>query len=124
MSWQGNTFIGRINQHIDAPFRSIRRFQPAREWQGLKGGDYWFEGWCMGNVDGVHSEQESILSFCLVLRDLPQLSTEEQKAIVNGFNNSDAVLGSGVRLGGEKFLAVRADQRSIYGKKQVRPNAL
>ena len=56
MSWQGNTFIGRINQHIDARFRSIRRLQPAREWQGLKGGDYWFEGWCMGNFDGVHSE--------------------------------------------------------------------
>ena len=24
MSWQGNTFIGHINQHIDAPFRSKR----------------------------------------------------------------------------------------------------
>ncbi|EDR09888.1 profilin [Laccaria bicolor S238N-H82] len=47
------------------------------------------------------------------------LSTEEQKAIVDGFKNPDAILASGVRLGGQKFFAVRADQRSIYGKKQL-----
>jgi hypothetical protein len=124
MSWQGNTFIGRINHHIDALFRSIRRYQPDREWQGLKGGDYWFEGWCMGNVGGVHGEQERPLSFRFALRDLPQLTLEEQKAILNGFIHSDAVLASGIRLHGEKFFVVRADGRSIYGKKTVCPNTL
>jgi len=77
----------------------------------------------MGNVGGVHSEQERLSSFRVVLRDLPQLSTEEQKAIVNGFINSEAVLASGVRLQGQKFFAVRADGRSIYGKNKVCPNA-
>jgi len=45
------------------------------------------------------------------------LTLEEQKAILNGFIHSDAVLASGIRLHGEKFFVVRADGRSIYGKK-------
>ena len=50
-----------------------------------------------------------------------QLSAEEQKAIVSGFNDPSSVQASGVRLAGNKFFIVQANPRSIYGKKQVRP---
>lgn len=39
---------------------------------------------------------------------------------MNAFNNLDHTQASGVRLGGQKFVVVKADPRSIYGKKQVR----
>lgn len=48
-----------------------------------------------------------------------QLSTEEQKVAVNAFANPAGVQGTGVRLAGEKFFVLRADERSVYGKKQV-----
>ncbi|KAI0635071.1 profilin [Trametes polyzona] len=47
------------------------------------------------------------------------LSADEQKAIVNAFNKPDEVLASGVRLAGQKFFTLQANDRSIYGKKQA-----
>jgi len=45
------------------------------------------------------------------------LSTEEQKAIVNGFDKPHDVTASGLRLHGQKFFALRADKNSIQLKK-------
>lgn len=52
-----------------------------------------------------------------------QLSKEERDALVAAFKPGglDAVLGSGVRLAGQKFFTVKTTpDRSIYVKKQVR----
>ncbi|KAL1941635.1 hypothetical protein VTO73DRAFT_7074 [Trametes versicolor] len=48
------------------------------------------------------------------------LSAEEQKAIVTGYENPSSVQASGVRLAGQKFFTLQANERSIYGKKAVR----
>lgn len=48
-----------------------------------------------------------------------QLSTEEQNAAVQAFNNPDNTLQTGVRLAGNKYFALSADSRHIMGKKQV-----
>lgn len=53
-----------------------------------------------------------------------QLSVQEQKAAVDAFKNPDTVLASGVRLANQKFFAISANDRSIYGKKQVRAHPL
>ncbi|KAI0674222.1 profilin [Trametes maxima] len=45
------------------------------------------------------------------------LSADEQKAIISSFNNADEARAHGIRLAGQKFLTLRADERSIYGKK-------
>ncbi|KAK4047066.1 profilin, required for normal timing of actin polymerization in response to thermal stress [Microbotryomycetes sp. JL201] len=44
-------------------------------------------------------------------------SDEEQKAIVKAFDDPSQALASGVRVQGTKFLTLRADDRSVYGKK-------
>jgi hypothetical protein len=48
------------------------------------------------------------------------LSTEEQKAIVNGFNKPDDVTAGGLKLQGQKFFALWADDKTIQLKKSVR----
>ncbi|KDR79248.1 hypothetical protein GALMADRAFT_223484 [Galerina marginata CBS 339.88] len=45
------------------------------------------------------------------------LSTEEQKAIVNGFVKPDTVQASGVRLAGQKYFTLSANPRTIQAKK-------
>lgn len=52
-----------------------------------------------------------------------QLSAEEQKAIVTGFENPSSLQASGVRLAGQKFFTLQANDRSIYGKKAVRAHS-
>jgi profilin len=44
---------------------------------------------------------------------------DEQKAIVASFANPASAQQSGVRLAGQKFFALRAEERSIQLKKQV-----
>ncbi|GAA5852588.1 hypothetical protein JCM9279_005520 [Rhodotorula babjevae] len=48
-----------------------------------------------------------------------QLAPEEQSAIIAAFNDPSAAQASGVRAAGTKFLTIRADDRSVYGKKQA-----
>jgi hypothetical protein len=48
-----------------------------------------------------------------------QISPQEQQAIVNGFKDAKAVQESGVRVAGNKFFVIQANDGSIYGKKQV-----
>lgn len=48
-----------------------------------------------------------------------ELNVQEQKAAVEAFKNPDNVRASGIRLAGQKFFTLTADQRSIYGKKQA-----
>ncbi|KAF7587294.1 hypothetical protein BBP40_007425 [Aspergillus hancockii] len=45
------------------------------------------------------------------------ISPQELSELAAGFANSDNVMASGVHIGGEKFVAIRADDRSIYAKK-------
>ncbi|TCD68130.1 profilin, required for normal timing of actin polymerization in response to thermal stress [Steccherinum ochraceum] len=47
------------------------------------------------------------------------LSAQEQSAIVQAFHDSGAATASGVRLAGQKFFVLQANDRSIYGKKQA-----
>nr|VWO97997.1 Uncharacterized protein [Ganoderma boninense] len=46
------------------------------------------------------------------------LSAEEQKAVVRAFEKPDEAQAGGVRLGGQKFFVLMANDRSIYAKKQ------
>ncbi|TEB30892.1 profilin [Coprinellus micaceus] len=47
------------------------------------------------------------------------LSPEEQKAVLNAFKSHEAVLASGLRLAGQKYFALQANERSVYLKKQA-----
>ncbi|OSX62169.1 hypothetical protein POSPLADRAFT_1039961 [Postia placenta MAD-698-R-SB12] len=47
------------------------------------------------------------------------LSAQEQKDIVAAFANPAQAQASGVRLAGQKFFVLQANDRSIYGKKQA-----
>ncbi|KAI0338426.1 profilin [Trametopsis cervina] len=45
------------------------------------------------------------------------LSPEEQKAILTAHKDPGAVQASGIRLAGQKYFTLQANERSIYGKK-------
>ncbi|KAE8140594.1 profilin [Aspergillus pseudotamarii] len=45
------------------------------------------------------------------------ISTEELQGLVAAYKDSGATMQNGFKVGGEKFLAIRADDRSLYGKK-------
>ncbi|CCG84164.1 protein of unknown function [Taphrina deformans PYCC 5710] len=45
------------------------------------------------------------------------LSAPELKAISAGFDNAGSIQASGLKVMGEKYLTIRAEDRSIYGKK-------
>ncbi|KAI0746700.1 profilin [Daedaleopsis nitida] len=45
------------------------------------------------------------------------LSTEEQQKVIGAFTNADNVRQHGILLAGQKFFVLRADDRSVYGKK-------
>jgi len=45
------------------------------------------------------------------------LSAQEQKDIVAAFTKPDVVQANGIRLAGQKFFTLSANERSIYGKK-------
>ncbi|ORY45840.1 profilin [Leucosporidium creatinivorum] len=46
-----------------------------------------------------------------------ELSPEEQAAIVAAFSDPTNAQGNGVRAQGVKFMTIKADDRSVYGKK-------
>lgn len=45
------------------------------------------------------------------------MSGPEVTAICKGFDNSDSIFGSGVKIGGEKYFTIRADDKAIQGRK-------
>ncbi|KAI0716038.1 profilin [Cerioporus squamosus] len=45
------------------------------------------------------------------------LSADEQKAIVNAFKDATTTQANGIRLAGQKFFTLQANDRSVYGKK-------
>jgi hypothetical protein len=49
-----------------------------------------------------------------------QLSSEEQKGVLGAFTNPEETQAKGIRLAGEKFFTLQANERSVYGKKRVR----
>ncbi|GAN01452.1 profilin [Mucor ambiguus] len=46
-----------------------------------------------------------------------QLQPSEVQEIVNAFSNADQVRANGIHVAGVKYLLLRADERSLYGKK-------
>jgi Profilin len=53
---------------------------------------------------------------------------EEIKVICEGFDKNDEIFGSGLKIGGQKYFTIRADDRVIQGRKvlpaaQQRANA-
>lgn len=46
-----------------------------------------------------------------------QISGPEATAFIAGFNDASPLRASGLFLQGEKYLLLRADERSLYGKK-------
>jgi len=46
-----------------------------------------------------------------------QLSGPEVTAICKGFDNSDSIFGSGLKIGGAKYFTIRADDKAIQGRK-------
>lgn len=60
------------------------------------------------------------LSALLLCSRTWQLSTEEQKAIVDGFTSPDQIQASGVRLAGQKYFTLSVVGRTIQAKKAVR----
>lgn len=48
-----------------------------------------------------------------------QLSPEEEKAIIAGFDKPDQVQANGIRAGGVKYFTLQAGTDNIYGKKGV-----
>ncbi|PLB44897.1 Profilin/allergen [Aspergillus steynii IBT 23096] len=45
------------------------------------------------------------------------ISPQELQAIVSAYSSADVARGNGITVGGEKFITIRADERSLYGKK-------
>ncbi|KAL9709589.1 profilin, required for normal timing of actin polymerization in response to thermal stress [Leucoagaricus gongylophorus] len=46
-----------------------------------------------------------------------QLSPEEEKAIIAGFDKPDQIQANGIRAGGVKYFTLQAGEDNIYGKK-------
>ncbi|KAI9282711.1 profilin [Sporodiniella umbellata] len=46
-----------------------------------------------------------------------QLQPEEIKEVIGGFSNPDPLLASGIHIANEKYFVIKADDRSLYGKK-------
>lgn len=45
------------------------------------------------------------------------ITVDELKALAAAFADSSSAMQNGFTVGGEKFVAIRADERSLYGKK-------
>ena len=45
------------------------------------------------------------------------VSADEAKKLFSGFTDASGLRASGIYLAGQKYLTLRADDRSIYGKK-------
>ncbi|KAB8210879.1 Profilin/allergen [Aspergillus parasiticus] len=45
------------------------------------------------------------------------ISPEELQGLASLYADSASAMTSGIKVGGEKFVAIRADDRSLYGKK-------
>ncbi|KAE8157702.1 Profilin/allergen [Aspergillus tamarii] len=45
------------------------------------------------------------------------ISHDELKGLAAAFADSSAAFANGLKVGGEKFVTIRADDRSLYGKK-------
>lgn len=54
------------------------------------------------------------------MRHVTQIPADEQKAIVNMFKDPSSAAATGVKILGNKFFVINSNERSIYGKKQVR----
>ncbi|THC94425.1 hypothetical protein EYZ11_006093 [Aspergillus tanneri] len=52
------------------------------------------------------------------IENLPRtISPEELSGLISAYSSSDTARANGIVVGGEKFVVIRADDRSLYGKK-------
>lgn len=77
-----------------------------------------------GAIFGLNGAQwctsPGYIPFCdpsLLLTSRFQLSGPEATALIAGFNDAGPLRANGLWLQGAKYLVLRADERSIYGKK-------
>ena len=68
----------------------------------------------MGHVKGL---QCAFKCGCLVVYLIRQVNATEATALVGGFNDASGIRAGGLHINGTKYIALRADDRSIYGKK-------
>lgn len=61
----------------------------------------------------------TFLSTTLLASPRPQVSTEEQKAIISGFDDPSGLQAGGVRANGKKFFTLGVTPKTIYGKQGV-----
>jgi len=47
------------------------------------------------------------------------LSANEGKSLVNAFQDPSSAFSSGLHIGGVKYMTIKADARSLYGKKVI-----
>ncbi|CAO3697365.1 unnamed protein product [Rhizopus stolonifer] len=48
-----------------------------------------------------------------------QLQPAEVQEVIAGFSNPDPIRANGIHIAGAKYFAIKADERSIYGKKNA-----
>lgn len=46
-----------------------------------------------------------------------KLSGPEVAAICKGFDDNDGIYGAGIKIGGEKYFTIRADDKVLQGRK-------
>ena len=54
---------------------------------------------------------------CIPAYDLSQVSQEEADTLVKNFATSGAFAEGGIRVSGQKYIATKHDDRSVYGRK-------
>lgn len=140
MSWQG-TFTSSIIQashSLSSLFcviiiyqKRIRWHSTYSKWQNWPSCHHRSTRWHLGQVQRNASTSIMLLKPSKVVLVFPprlmmindfwksQLSPEEEKAIIAGFNKPDQVQANGIRAGGVKYFTIQAGTDNIYGKKGV-----
>ncbi|KAK9142013.1 hypothetical protein Syun_011413 [Stephania yunnanensis] len=49
----------------------------------------------------------------------PEITDEEISAIIDGYKSPNSFYDNGFTIGGTAYMAVKADERSVYGKKEA-----
>ena len=76
---------------------------------GLSGGV-----WATSSGYEVRSHSPSLVVYSIALSLPIQLSTKEQKDIVDAFANLDKLRAEGLHIGGKKFVTMTADDQQIH----------
>ncbi|CAH7687985.1 profilin [Phakopsora pachyrhizi] len=72
----------------------------------LMGTGYFSDAAILGQLGGVWASSPNF-----------NVTPEEQDSLTKGFDDSEAIQASGIRLANVKYLTIVTNERSIYGKK-------